>query len=43
MMETISMMSLGQKSRFLMLGPCSSSGSSSLVWIRTPLEMHEGV
>lgn len=43
MMETISMMSLGQKSRFLMLGPCSSSGSSSLVWIRTPFDMHEGV
>lgn len=43
MMETISMMSLGQKSRFLMLGPCSSSGSSSLAWIRTPFEMHEGV
>lgn len=43
MMETISMMSLGQKSRFLMLGPCSSSGSSSLFWNRTPFEKHESV
>lgn len=28
MMETIKVMSLGQKSRFLMLGPCSSAGRS---------------
>lgn len=34
MMDTMSMMSLGQKSKFLMLGPCSSSGSSSLFWIK---------
>lgn len=42
MMDTISMMSLGQKSRFLMLGPCSSSGSSSLFWTRRQFDVHGG-
>lgn len=32
-METISVMSLDQKSRFLMLGPCSSGGTvPCLAW-----------
>ncbi len=35
-------MSLGQKSKFLMLGPCSSSGSSSLFWIRTQHNQYNG-
>lgn len=39
MIETMSMMSFGQKSRFLTLGPCSSKGSSSLFWVRVKLRL----